>query len=160
MDECNYDFDISRTTGYGLPPSNMWQSTVYNPLLTPSIWCQSKFPNYHTPVTDNMPYPYRSTGCCLIVKSGEVDYHTDEDNVKIFGYTKYCGDDIIDSNEVCDGNYLGTCADYANLPNGHTCPLGFTYTGAPACTNTCTVINATAPYCNCTLPAVGYYYLD
>lgn len=43
-------------------------------------WCVSRMPNLYTDWGEE-----RSTGCCLIVKDGTVDYFTDPGNVKIFG---------------------------------------------------------------------------
>jgi hypothetical protein len=66
---CKFDFDDSR---------NNWLLNPYNGDGT--NWCVSRMPALYTEEGTK-----RSTGCCLIVKSGEVDYYTDDDNVKIFG---------------------------------------------------------------------------
>jgi len=132
-DDCWYDYDLNNSD---------WRTSVYSP--TNPNWCQSKFPYYFTPLGDNMPYPVRSTGCCLIEYHSEVDYYTHPDNVKIFGYKSYCGDGIVDDGEECDGNNVGSCAD-----NGAVCNPGYSLTGTPGCVNCEIVISP--PYCNCTL---------
>ena len=119
-DECNYDIDID--FGY-------WIDTIYNP-YDETKWCNSKIPNYYTPEEDNMPYPERSTGCCLLQKEGTVDYFTDEENVKIFGYQSYCGDDVVDAGEECDGPLSVTCKDFLS-----PCDPGEEMVGSPKCTN-------------------------
>lgn len=128
IDKCDFDFDLENlewlNSDYSGPGDNKW--------------CQSKFPYFYTP--DTIPYaPRRSTGCCLTNMDGTVDYFTAEPNVKIFGYTRYCGDGIIDPNEECDGNTL-SCSDY------QTCAPGLIATGTPTCTN-CQVNTNT---CSCT----------
>lgn len=116
-DECDFDFDVENSA---------WRNSVYEG-PEDDKWCQSKFPNYFTP--DTIPYaPRRSTGCCLVNMDGTVDYFTAENNVKIFGYNRYCGDGVIDSGEQCDGNTL-SCSDY------QSCAPGYIATGTPSCIN-------------------------
>ncbi len=74
-----------------------------------------------------------STDRYLLQNNATVDYFTDVDNVKIFGYEQYCGDEVIDSGEECDGSVANTCEEY-----GVTCTTGFELTGEPICSN-CTV---------------------
>jgi hypothetical protein len=68
---CDFDFDDS---------TNSWLTNPYNGNI--NDWCVSRLPNLFT---QDPPISERSTGCCLIVKDGQVDYYTDNGNVKIFG---------------------------------------------------------------------------
>ena len=129
IESCHYDYDLNNPN---------WRNSVYAPSGT--YWCQSKFPNYFTP--DIVPYPRRSTGCCLIAKNGAVDYFTDENNVKIFGYQHICGDGVVDLGEQCDGSVSATCADYV------TCSGIYVPTGTVTCTSGCQINHAT---CHCAL---------
>ncbi len=53
-----------------------------------------------------------STDCYLLQKNATVDYFTDVDNVKVFGYLSYCEDEIIDSGKECDGSVTNTYEEY------------------------------------------------
>jgi hypothetical protein len=68
---CGYDFDSS---------TNSWITTPYDGDV--NDWCVSRLPDLYNP---DGPIYDRSTGCCLMVKNGIVDYYTDDGNVKIFG---------------------------------------------------------------------------
>jgi len=72
---------------------------------------------------------------------GTVDYFTAENNVRIFGYKKYCGDGVQDAGEQCDGAVVGTCP---------SCTNGLVPIGTPACINC--MINVSSPYCGCGYP--------
>jgi hypothetical protein len=126
---CDYDFDLNTLS---------WLTSAYNGNLG-ADWCQSKFPYFYTP--DPVPYPRRSTGCCLIPQNGQVDYYTDPGNVKIYGYQHYCGDGILDAGEQCDGGATTTCSSYLS------CPAGYVAQGTVYCSNCQTNYNG----CYCAL---------
>ncbi len=132
---CVYDFDLYLTA---------WLNNPY--INNPADWCVSRLPNFFTPSADEMSYPERSTGCCLMVKYADVGFYTDEENVKIFGYLPYCGDDIINNGEQCDGADSITCEEY-----GMTCDEGYELVGTPKCTN-CV---ATDGSCRCVVSVGG-----
>ncbi len=69
---CDYDFDDSKP---------LWESSIYD-YVADMDWCVTQIPNLYDP--DNLTIE-RSTGCCLIAFDGEVNYFTDDTNVKIYG---------------------------------------------------------------------------
>lgn len=115
---CFYDFDTAK---------EQWRASVYNGTLT-SKWCQSKFPYYWT--FDQIPYPTRSAGCCLMVEAGVVGYFNSPGNAKIYGYKQVCGDGILDTGEQCDGSV-------ANTECSNICAPGFVRTGNVTCGTNC-----------------------
>jgi hypothetical protein len=72
-EECKKDFDTE---------FNPWIEQPYNGNI--DNWCYSKIPNLFT---NYAPFSMRSTACCLMVKDGFIDYHTDDNNIKVYGTT-------------------------------------------------------------------------
>jgi hypothetical protein len=134
---CDYDFDISNL---------LWRNNKYLP--GNNDWCVSRMPYLWTP--DEIPYaPYRSTGCCLVATHGTVGYFTQEENVKIFGYARVCGDGIVDPPlEQCDGQYNHAC----NTTNYKVCAQNYVISGNLSCLSNCRITNTT---CSCQLPQSG-----
>jgi hypothetical protein len=81
----------------------------------------------------------------LIPKDGTVQYFTDEDNVRIFGFSPVCGDGIVRNmssgtgNEQCDTVAYVPCSDFM------TCPPGYVNKGNV----TCVSCNYNTQNCSC-----------
>ena len=73
---------------------------------------------------------------------GEVDYYTHPDNVKIFGFQRTCGDEVITPPETCDGAISATCAEL-NVSCGSDILVGVpTCTGCQIDTSTCDCVDS------------------
>jgi hypothetical protein len=104
---------------------------------------QSKPPYLYTLTLDNMSYLQRITGCCLKELNSVVDYFTHPDNVKILGFHKVCGDEVITPPETCDGPIINeTCSNYV------TCTGGTVLRGSLSCSSDCLTIDTTECTCN------------
>jgi hypothetical protein len=135
---CDYDFDNEKQD---------WLDAYFRGDI--DDWCVNRLPFLYLPYSGGSS---RSTGCCLTQVNAVVGYYFAEDNVKIFGYTKVCGDEFIDYDEECDGGNLGgaTCYQYF-VETGQTCDGAIV--GSPVCTtDTCNLVFSEcscAPYTYC-----------
>ena len=88
-DECGIDLGrrckeaFWETSGYFWDPVSTpnWLSKVYSG--DELDWCNTQIPNLYQP-DETLGYP-GSNACCLIAKSGEMNYWLDDENVKVFG---------------------------------------------------------------------------